>query len=326
MPTVVEVTVGPGGAYHYSSLTAAEAGEDDNGDLVSRDVQLDIACFAFDDASANCNFSGWTTDATRYVRVYCPPGEGHSGVWNTSKYRKRSTTGFGAVITISEEFVRIDGIQCYQPSGSYTALVRVDISTNTSDIRIDRCLLNARGATLSLAALHMSTGNLRVLNSAVYGSSSDGIEIVSSVAGSVVALDNVTSVGNGTYGVANGSGNAACTLRNCYSGGNSTEAYLTSSTMTFTTCMHSSATSFTGSTGSIAYDTSNFTNVTSGSEDLSLPSGSDLIDAGTDLSGTFTDSIGGVTRPSGAAFDVGAFEFDAGGGGTANPWYYYAQA
>lgn len=49
-----------------------------------------------------------------------------------------------------------------------------------------------------------------------------------------------------------------------------------------------------------------FTDPTNG--DLTLKSGSPLIDAGADLSASFTDDILGNTRPSFGAFDIGAFE------------------
>lgn len=50
-----------------------------------------------------------------------------------------------------------------------------------------------------------------------------------------------------------------------------------------------------------------------GSGNYALQSGSAAIDAGFDLSGVFTVDIVGVTRPQGASFDVGAYEFTAGG-------------
>jgi len=49
-----------------------------------------------------------------------------------------------------------------------------------------------------------------------------------------------------------------------------------------------------------------FVNITEGSEDLHLKSGSDLIDAGTDLSSYFTDDIDGQSRTD--AWDIGADE------------------
>jgi hypothetical protein len=82
-----------------------------------------------------------------------------------------------------------------------------------------------------------------------------------------------------------------------------------------TTCASSDT---TGSTGlqNIAYDTTNFTNVTAGSEDLHIPTGSALKDVGTDTSGdaapmNFTTDIDGETRSG--TWDVGADELVTGG-------------
>lgn len=315
MPTVRTVTVKSSGG-DYTSLNAAEAGE--QGDLPSLDRQLDIECYAIDDTTA-CTFSGWTTDATRYIRVFCPAGEGHEGVWSTSKYRRRSSSGFGTGLTISEEFVRVEGLQCYQPSGSYTAIVRVTgVSTTpaNSDIRIDRCIVNATGSTVSLAASYFDCGTINIRNSLVYGGSQDGIDGGSGGSNTlVVNIDNCTVVANGVYGITY-VGTQAFTLRNVYSGGNGTDAY--GATMTRTTCAHDTASVFTGSTASIAYDTSNFVNVTGGSEDLHLASGADatLKTGGTDLSGTFTTDIDGETRSD---WSIGADEIVSAPGGLSIP-------
>lgn len=130
-------------------------------------------------------------------------------------------------------------------------------------------------------------------------------------AGSVTWI-NCIAVANATYGFVN---SVTATAKNCYAGGNTTDAY--SGTITRTTCMHSSATSFSNSTGSIAYSTANFTNVTAASEDLHLVSGSALIAAGTgpasDAAVPTTDFEGTVR--SGATTDIGFDQFSAGGGG-----------
>jgi hypothetical protein len=103
------------------------------------------------------------------------------------------------------------------------------------------------------------------------------------------------------------------TAKNCYAASNGGAAY--SGTITKTTCASSDA---TGSAGlqNIVLNTTNFTNVTAGSEDFHLPAGSALIDVGTDTSGdaaplNFTDDIDGVTRTG--TWDIGADEYVAAG-------------
>lgn len=85
--------------------------------------------------------------------------------------------------------------------------------------------------------------------------------------------------------------------------------------ITFVTCRHSDTGSWgSGTTGSTAYSTANFTNVTSGSEDFHLPTGSVFIDSGTDLSGdstySFSTDMVGVSRSS--PWDIGPLEYVSG--------------
>jgi hypothetical protein len=104
------VTVKPSGG-DYPSLNSAEAGE--QGNLVTLDRQLDVAWYSMDDTT-RCVFSGWTTDATRYVRVYTPPTERHDGKWNAAKQRYRVTSGWGGFfngLDCQIPFTRFEGLQ-----------------------------------------------------------------------------------------------------------------------------------------------------------------------------------------------------------------------
>ncbi len=86
------------------------------------------------------------------------------------------------------------------------------------------------------------------------------------------------------------------------------------SSNTYTTCLAygSFTTAFSGANGggNISGSDPLYTDGPNG--DLLPQSGSPLINAGTNLSGTgFTDSLNGVARPSGAAWDIGAYEVEA---------------
>jgi hypothetical protein len=305
MPTVTTVTV-KAAAGDYSSLSAAEAGE--QADLVSGDVQLDIECYSFDDTT-NTTFNGWTTDATRYIRVFTPAAERHAGVFTTGKYRLTIANDFVSGIHVSEDYVRFEGIQINVTSTASRVLAVDAGAAASSDVRWHTCIFKGGQAGTGQIFIGNSTVNFR--NCLAYGTTGAGTDnfyITFNSGGPTVNIDNCTIVGAGRYGLYRDSGTV--TLRNCYVGNAGTAEY--NGTFTLTTCMHSSADSYTGSTGSIAYDTNNFTNVTGGSEDLHLPSGSDLIDAGTDLSGTFTVDIDGETRSG--TWDVGADELLAAGG------------
>lgn len=110
--------------------------------------------------------------------------------------------------------------------------------------------------------------------------------------------------------------------KNCYVRGTTIAFNYNFGQPTTVTCMIADTYAPSGTTGSIAYSTSSgtkFTNITAGSEDFTLQSGSSLIDAGTDLSGDatlpFSTDIDGGTRSG--TWDLGPDEYGVpvGGGG-----------
>lgn len=307
MPTVRTVTVKSSGG-DYSSLSSAEAGE--QGDLVSLDRQTDIECYAMSEATtATVSIDGWTTDATRYIRIYAASGQGHSGVWDSSKYNIVRSTDFGAVIGVNENYVRLEGLQLAISSTSANAGAVVSLAQlGTIDNRVDRCIIKNAGTGTGSRGVVIGSSVNSVRNTVIYTASAAAIYIQNVFTAPTVAIDNCTLIG-GTYGVERAAGTV--TLQNVYAHGG-TDAY--TGTMTRTTCAHSSATVFTGSTASVAHSTANFVSVTSGSQDYHLITGSALIDAGTDLSGTFTTDIDGATRSG--TWDIGADEFVGAVGGS----------
>lgn len=308
MPTTSVITVKSSGG-DYSSLATAEAGEQTN--LVTADVQLDIECYAMEDTSAVA-INGWTTDATRYLRIVAPAAERHDGKWNTAKYRLTNSAEFTRTLSINEDFVRVEGLQVEHTNGNGVSPVEISSTANaaSSDVRISDCVVRSSSTRTGGAGsgIYQGSGKLSVQNTVVYKAGGSGVYTEFSSNSPTTNLDNCTIAACGEYGVSSG---GTMTLRNIYCGGNGTDAY--SGSMTRTTCAHSSATVFGGSTASVAHSTANFVSITSGSEDYHLVSGSALIDAGTDLSGTFTTDIDGNTRSG--TWDIGADEFQGGGGG-----------
>lgn len=313
MATEIVKTIKPSGG-DYTSLSAAEAGE--QRDLVAADEIAVFECYSMQDTTA-VTILGWTTDATRYIEIKTPGAERHDGKWNTAKYYLEADASGTGTLTISEDNVRVEGLQIRHtagsPSGSDSALRPVSTG-GTTDIRVNKCILRAGRFTVRIE----SGSNHYWWNNMIYGGSVGGLVVTSSIA---LDIYSCTIIGGDTYGLVRSSGTV--TAKNCYAYASGTgDAY--SGTITKTTCASDDT---TGSAGlqNIAYDTSNFTNVTGGSEDLHLPSGSNLVDVGTDTSGDsapmdFTDDIDGDSR--GATWDVGADEYVAAVGG--NPWYYYA--
>jgi hypothetical protein len=300
----------------YTSLAAAEAGE--QGDIVSSDEQVDIECYASAAGdSSQVTINGWTTDATHYLRIVCPAGERHAGVWDAAKYYLGVTTSGapGGALTNFENYTRVEFLQIRNLRSSppeYNDCVYSDCVGAFLNGLILRD--GYRGCTFENGA---GRGN-RLRNVLAYGGSRAGAIISGSSSGYDEA-DNCTLIG-GTYGLDTLASVNYPRARNVYAHG-STSGYGASAggLVTKTNCAASdtSATNNSGGGGatncvdSVAHNTTQFTNVTGGSEDYRLPAGSGLIDVGLDLSGTFTTDIVGETR--GATWDIGADEYVAGG-------------
>lgn len=123
------VDTGNGAGTHYTSLAAAIAGETGatpavvtGANLVTNDEQLTIKCRCTGgtaDGAAVVN--GFTTDATRYVKIWTDPSEGYR--WNdasrganrrtypaSGNYYRIETSGGSAVLTVSVIHTLVSGI------------------------------------------------------------------------------------------------------------------------------------------------------------------------------------------------------------------------
>jgi hypothetical protein len=321
VPTTRTVTVKGGGAGDYTSLASAEAGE--QADLVSLDRLLVIECYASAAGdSSQVTINGWTTDSTRYIRIVSPAGERHAGAWDGAKYHLTlSTTGSpGGCITVREDYTRIEYLQVRNTNGS-PGVFDLCIYNEAGGLRIDGCILRGGYYGTSLEA-HAILNHAR--NTVMYGAAQAGLRIVAA-SGNPTEADNCTCIG-AVYGVEPSSIVTYAILKNVYAHGGTKGIFGQGQDGGFVTkvnCMTSDTTATnngggggaTNCTNSVAHSTANFTNVTSGSEDYRLPSGSALIDAGVDLSGTFTNDVDGTVRPQNSIFDVGADEYQAGASG-----------
>lgn len=315
MATVRTVTVKSAGG-DYTSLASAEAGE--QGDLVSLDRQLNIECYASAAGdSTQVTVSGWTTDATRYIDIYCPEGERHAGVWDAAKYHLSVTTSGspGGVITLRELCTRVRYLQVRNLRATPPAFNQAIYGDTDGNFLIDGCITRGGNVGIGVSPVPNQIRNCICYETPI------GANITGTASG-VTEISNSTLIGTTTGLNASASVNFAV-ANNVYAhGGTAGFAASGGQAPTRTNCMSSdtSATAGTGGTAtnctnSVAHDTSNFVNVTSGSEDYHLVTGSALIDAGVDLSGTFTNDIDGTTRPQNSVFDVGADEFVAAAAG-----------
>jgi hypothetical protein len=119
----------------YTSLALAESGTENTGiddtleafetyseakDIFNSNEQWNITAYGDAEDNTMVNIYGWTTAPQNHIRIYTPFKENevgvsqrHSGVWDDDKYRLEisATADYQDNITISDGFVRIDGLQ-----------------------------------------------------------------------------------------------------------------------------------------------------------------------------------------------------------------------
>lgn len=289
MTTQLKKTIAPSGG-DYTSLEACMNANEQN--LVTADKYFDVeisGTWSSADTTA-VTIHNYTTDATRYINIYTTGAARHDGKYNTGKYRIEINSSYGACIGIDTGGTyRIDGIQ-FKNSAADTGDNRGISIVGNNTLWISNVIGYANKTTIRIWTFD---GNYRIWNSVLFSNTGECI----------TNLANLRVYSSALIVNSTGSSISSGTLKNVYStkfnGG------------TKTTCASADT---SGSTGlqNIPYDTTTFTNVTSGSEDLHLVAGSDLIDAGTNTSGDaspmdFTTDIDGETRSG--TWDIGASEF-----------------
>ena len=120
--------------HEYESLFDFEAGFIDanhinNTDLTVADV-VAYACCYYDHANPTTNLDDTaviidfgTAGVDNYLQIYTPVGgaesinsQRHSGAWSEGKYIISNTSDYGEVINITENYVRVEGLQIYANS------------------------------------------------------------------------------------------------------------------------------------------------------------------------------------------------------------------
>jgi hypothetical protein len=298
------VTVRPSGGT-YTTLAAAITGEvTANADLTAAGMNGILTISIEGDWSGGAdttavNVIGFTVDSTHYVNIITDSANKAGTSWSTNKYRL-IVLSYGNILTLSNRYTRAIGLQGSNTRNGGSCVFQ----TSELYCLFDSCL--AYNSYSSYGAIGSSADYTTIINCIVYKITGIGINANHS------SVYNSDAVNCSSYGIRVDASHTGV-VKNCYSGGNSGADYSNAGTLTFTTCYSEDGTE---STPTAAFSTSTFTNVTAGSENLSLPLGSGLIGAGTDLRSDatwpFDYDIIGTTR--GATWDVGAFEYVTAGG------------
>lgn len=311
------VTVKPSGG-DYTSLSAAVATEGhdlttDNGSGSPGPLIFEIGgSWSGAPDTTVVDFDGYTTDATNYIKVTTDSANKAGTSWSTTKYIYRISDA--NAFLVREDYIWIDGIQVQIHSQTGGRVFFQNVARSSGWIRLSNCIFRGDGGAQNLKFSSFTTGLFTPLvmwNCICYdwGSNSDSY-FVNDTSGQTWTCRNCTFIWPSTTTVGcRLDGGTALIMDNCYSGGNTAgRDYFGSPTLT--TCASSDT---TGDVDNIAINTTNFTNVTGGSEDFALPLGSGLIGVGTDDpgSGLYSDDINGETRTS--TWDIGADEYVAAG-------------
>lgn len=303
MPTVVTKTVIVGGGGDYSTLSAAESGEQAiRPDLVSNDEQLVFDCRTTGAADTTAvTIDGFTTDATRNI-IVTAENDAHNGTWSTSAYRLELSNS-ARILFVSDNYCVFRLLQinnthnsgkCYE-SGTQSA---------GSTMLFDRCIAKTTSATKVGAGFWGSGTNptFYLRNCLAYdfsGSGGTGIRVQGASNTSKVYNCTVESCETGFVATGNTPIIINCLAKNC--------------TTDFSGTWHANSNYNTDEDGTAPganSQTGAATFVNEGADDFHLTS-SDTVafNLGTDLSADannpVTIDVDGTARPQGAAFDIG---------------------
>ena len=311
MPTTVTKTVKSSGG-DYTSLSAWEAGQ--QADIVTADQIQQAECYTMTD-TAQCVINGWTTDATRYIRIYTPASERHAGVWTTGKYNLDDAGDWEGQLGIYEDYARLEGLQI-RNTGANNPYV-VAILASAGEVRISTCIL--RGGSDGINADGVGAGTLKAWDNLIYDGSGTGVRRFRAAADGTVILYNNT--------ICDTSGNQIY-IQNCTTlkiKNNATQGVISANYSLLGVTTQTSATNLSEDATSPETGLRNkvISFVDETGDNFHLASGDTVAkDAGTDLSAdadlAFSDDIDGETRSG--SWDIGADEViaAAAAGGFAN--------
>jgi len=317
-------TIMPAGGGDYTTLQAWEDWADGEAN-----AQQTAECYSGGDLGP-ITFAGWasTASSTEHPKITVPLAERHGGSFSTGAYIDEQSS---SVIYLDFDanlpaYLEIEHLRILTAGNSaYAIWFSNEFISVASSITVRNCLfwglygcfimaVSPTGAAMTATFENnifretehgiflnsiTAKGGIGNLTAAVYNCTIDGTEgppghygvQMLEIGGATfnVAVKNTVAEGLSAGGFAVTGGSPSITASNNASSDNTADDW-------------------GGSGHLVGLDPDDlFTDHDNG--DFTLKNGSALIDAGADLSGSFTDDIAGNTRPSGDAFDIGAFEY-----------------
>lgn len=312
MPTIVSNTIGTGGTYTTVAAWFAAC----PADLVAADQiwQGRVLNQELTTAGTMVTMSGKTTSSACYVELTADTGASFLDHADkaTNPLRYDATKGAALRVTgdaafgvfVSGMHVRISKLQ-FHNSSSVNPYCCISGPGASGHLIIDRVIAESYVSHASTRGVIKVSGLTSTISNSiiVQKATSTSAAIALVTAGAVANNCTFASLGATlTSGVS--TQYDAVTFKNCYIGGATAPVDAGGVSNKVTCYASSAATGFTVA----ALSTATFANVTIGTHDFRLVSGSTLIDAGTTETTYAATDILGTARPQGGAYDVGAHE------------------
>lgn len=268
--------------------------------------------------SAGVSVAGTTTDATRYVELTTVAGSSFSDNASVQSNALRFNTANGASISVAGGYAsavdnqvantRLTKLQLESTAGSSQCL------GSTVAVLVDRCIMESAASGVGVFSVGVTVGSAVFKNSLFVNRAAAATKIVQA-GGNFEAYNCTFAVPSDKTAATNGLDGhySTATVKNCAIFGATNTLETGNSTFTNTTCRTDQASPPSGFT-QIAYDTSTgsgFQNITDATRDYRLKSTSAMLDVGTTDSTNAAVDIAGTSRPSGSAYDIGAWEYVA---------------
>ena len=148
--------------------------------LVASNRVMNVACYGDAPDTTAVTISGWTTSATNYIRIFTPTSavevgtsQRHPGYYDTGKYLLRYG---GEVLRISDNYVRVDGLQVHMNADVVNAggiVFSKGSDTGNSDYEVSNSLVRGPGTgsqntRIGINLYSAGSGTLRAWNNIVY--------------------------------------------------------------------------------------------------------------------------------------------------------------
>lgn len=234
MATLITHVVDPDGTGDYTSLSSFEAAQ--ARDLPALDEQQRVECIstAGTEDTQQVNFSGWTTDATRFIHVITPQANRHSGQWTTGNVYRLNAGNFSSGINLGAgtENIIFEGLQVrfertFRVAGRLMRLRALGSDPITSWVRLRECILwgaNTAGGT-DFQGINSARNSMRheFRNILIFDFTETDSECIftESTGSGELILSNITMVAS-SAAINQGSQVNDPVARNCMSMGNTT--------------------------------------------------------------------------------------------------------